>query len=207
MRVSKEQAALNRQRIIDTASRLFRERGIDGVGVADLMKEAGFTHGGFYNHFPSKEALAAEACGAAFEGALSGLLEALSQGKGRSGAALSRYVEQYLTPRHRDDASGGCPMAALAVDAGRQAEEVQAAYATGLESVVSVFARQLSELEPEDTGGEAASRERALRLVSEMVGALVLARAVADAQPELSEEILRASRRPFSRQQTRARRE
>jgi len=205
MRLSKEQAARNRQHIIDTASRLCRERGIDGVGVADLMKEAGFTHGGFYNHFASKEALAAEACGAAFEGALSGLMEALGQGRGGSGAALSQYVQQYLTPTHRDDPSGGCPMAALAVDAGRQAEEVQAAYATGLEAVVSVFARQLAQQKAEAKGGDAASREHAMRLVSEMVGALVLARAVADANPALSEEILSASRRPFSKQEPRAR--
>jgi TetR/AcrR family transcriptional repressor of nem operon len=205
MRLSKEQAARNRQHIIDTASRLFRERGIDGVGVADLMKEAGFTHGGFYNHFSSKEALAAEACGAAFEGALSGLMEALDQGRGGSGAAFTQYVQQYLTPTHRDDLSGGCPMAALAVDAGRQAQEVQAAYAAGLEAVVSVFARQLSQ-QKEDKGGDAASREHAMRLVSEMVGALVLARAVADADPALSEDILRASRGPFSKQEPRARR-
>ncbi|MFP2908002.1 TetR/AcrR family transcriptional regulator [Pyxidicoccus sp. 3LFB2] len=199
MRVSKEQAARNRQSIIDTASRLFRERGVDGVGVADLMKEAGFTHGGFYNHFPSKEALVVEACGSAFEEALAGLMKSLDSGKGRSGAAFSRYVEQYLTPRHRDDASSGCPMAGLAVDAGRQGEEVQSAYAAGLEKVLEVFAGQLSRSAPDAKGEDSATRERAMRLLSEMVGALVLARAVAEANPTLSEEILQASRKSFSK--------
>ncbi len=199
MRLSKEQAARNRQSIIDTAARLFRERGIDGVGVADLMKEAGFTHGGFYNHFPSKEALAVEACGAAYEGAIAGLKESLDAGKGRPGAAFSRYVEKYLSPAHRDDASSLCPMAALAVDAGRQGEEVQAAYAQGLESVLAVFADQLSRPESGGKAEDAAARERALRLASEMVGALVLSRAVADANPSLSEDILRASRKGLGR--------
>ncbi len=87
MKLSKTQAARNRQKIVDVAAQLFRERGVDGVGVADLMKAAGFTHGGFYNHFPSKEALAAEACGSAFQASISGLKAALADRNG-DGAAL-----------------------------------------------------------------------------------------------------------------------
>ena len=196
MRVSKEQAARNRQTILDTAARLFRERGIAGVGVADLMKEAGFTHGGFYNHFPSKEALAAEACGSAFNQALATLVEELSREKGRDSSALARYLDHYLSPAHRDDPAGGCPTAALAVDAGRQGAPVQATYAAGIEALLEILVTHLPRMKSARKATEsAAAREQALRTLSEMVGALVLSRAVADANPALSDEILEASRR------------
>jgi TetR/AcrR family transcriptional repressor of nem operon len=200
MRLSKEQAARNRQAILDTAARLFRERGIDGVGVADLMKEAGFTHGGFYNHFPSKEALAAEACGLAFEAALSTLMETLAREKGRDGAALARYLDHYLSPEHRDDPGGGCPTAALAADAGRQGAPVQASYAAGIEALLEILVTHLPRLKSGRKAAEPpAAREQALRTLSEMVGALVLSRAVAEANPVLSDEILETSRRRFKR--------
>ncbi|WP_394824603.1 TetR/AcrR family transcriptional regulator [Pendulispora albinea] len=194
MRLSKEQAARNRQGIIDAAARLFRERGIDGVGVADLMKAAGFTHGGFYNHFPSKEALAAEACASAFENTLAELNTALAAGAGKSGSAFSQYLAHYLSPGHRDDPNGGCPMASFAVDAWRQGDEVQSAYAEGIESVLSAFATQLAKGARGKKTGASAARVQAIRLLSEVVGALLLARAVAGANAGLSDEILEASR-------------
>ncbi|MCP3145235.1 TetR/AcrR family transcriptional regulator [Pyxidicoccus xibeiensis] len=200
MRLSKEQAARNRQTILDTAARLFRERGIDGVGVADLMKEAGFTHGGFYNHFASKEALAAEACGSAFDRALATLVSEIEQDPSRDGLAVARYLDHYLSPAHRDDPSGGCPTAALAVDVGRQGESVQASYSAGIEALLGILVNHLPRLKSGKKAAEpAVAREQALRTLSEMVGAVVLARAVADANPALSDEILEASRRQFGR--------
>ncbi|WP_394845280.1 TetR/AcrR family transcriptional regulator [Pendulispora brunnea] len=192
MRLSKEQAARNRQSIIDAAARLFRERGIDGVGVADLMKAAGFTHGGFYNHFPSKEALAAEACTAAFEGVIGEITARMEAGP--AGSAFWQYLEEYLSPEHRDDPNGGCPTASLAVDAWRQGEQVQGAYADGIEGVLGIFAAQLSKSSSGKKRDAAAARERAVRLLSEIVGAVVLARAVVGANQALSDEILQSSR-------------
>jgi TetR/AcrR family transcriptional regulator, transcriptional repressor for nem operon len=186
MRVSKEQAAKNRQAIVDAASTLFRERGVDGVGVADLMKAAGFTHGGFYNHFPSKEALAAEACASAFSGSIATLREALEEGDGA--AALADFVQGYLTPAHRDDSTGACPTASMPIDAWRQGEPIQVAYAEGLSALADLFTAN----QPAKRGAD--GRARALRTLSEMVGALVLARAVAEAAPALSDELLAASR-------------
>ncbi len=188
MRLSKQQAAKNRQDIIDAAARLFRERGIDGVGVADLMKAAGFTHGGFYNHFESKEALAAEACAAAFEGAIAAMTKLL----GKTESGFRKYIDKYLSQAHRDEPDGGCPTASLAADAWRQGDEFQAAYTEGIRGFLAIFEEQLAKT----TGkkASASARERALRTLNEMVGALVLSRAVAGADAALSEEILRASR-------------
>jgi TetR/AcrR family transcriptional repressor of nem operon len=188
VKLSKEQAARNREQVIEVASRLFRERGIDNVTVADVMEAAGFTHGGFYNHFPTKDALAVEACLATFDKSVSALERASADGVGA-------YVKGYLSPAHRDSASGGCPVSALATEAARHAD-VQTAYATGLEATIEVFAQALVR---SGAAERSDARTRALRLVSEMAGALTLARAVRTAQPKLSNEILRASREPLSR--------
>jgi TetR/AcrR family transcriptional regulator, transcriptional repressor for nem operon len=187
VKLSREQTARNREQVIEVASRLFRERGIDGVTVADVMEAAGFTHGGFYNHFPDKDALAVEACLATFDASVSALERAMEGGVGP-------YVKGYLSPAHRDAAGGGCPVTALAAEAARHAD-VQAAYATGFEATVEVFAEALSR---RGAAGRRDARRQALRLVSELVGALTLARAVRTAQPKLSNEILRASRESLS---------
>jgi TetR/AcrR family transcriptional repressor of nem operon len=196
MRLTKEQAASNRQAILDAAGRLFRTRGFDAVSVADLMDEAGFTHGGFYNHFSSKEALATEVTAAS----LGRSNEALARGSGSNSNALARYIEGYLSPRHRDDPSGGCTIAALAGDASRQGTAVQATFAEGIEALVAIVAGQLLEGAGEGPRAKgkratAAAREEAMRVVNEMVGSLVLSRAVAGANPALSDAILAASRR------------
>src|SRR2546421_954752 len=117
MKVSREQAAQNRERIVETAARLFRERGFEGIGVADLMKEAGLTHGGFYGHFSSKEDLMAKACAraSARSRALWGKLAERAPDD-----PLSEIAGVYLTSRHRDNPGTGCLMAALAADASRQ---------------------------------------------------------------------------------------
>jgi len=213
LRLSKEQAAKNRRGIIEAAARLFRERGIDGVGVADLMKAAGFTHGGFYNHFPSKEALAAEACASAFEGEIAEMTKVFEAAKSEPG--FRKYVEKYLSPSHRDQPDGGCPTASLAADAWRQGDEVQAAYTEGIESVLAAFEDRFSKgktakldkgskadksdkARADKRGNPEVAREQAVRLLSEIVGALVLSRAVAGANPSLSDEILRISREKLS---------
>ncbi|WP_224366685.1 TetR/AcrR family transcriptional regulator [Hyalangium versicolor] len=193
MKLTKEQAAQNRRDILEAAGRLFRERGFDGVGVADLMKEAGFTHGGFYNHFPSKQALAAEMCSGAFERSNSKLASDLEQAPDR---ALKEFLEHYLSLEHRDDPAKGCTLAALAADTGRQPEEVQESFAKGVGEVFGLIAAHLAKAAPDKRkAGEGVPRERAIQMMSEVVGAVILARAVAAADPELSAEILEANRR------------
>jgi TetR/AcrR family transcriptional repressor of nem operon len=181
MRLTREQAAENRRRILAAASRLFRERGFDGVGVADVMAEAGFTHGGFYNHFPSKESLAAESCAAEIERSSEAAAVSLDPAFGRE--AWIDYASDYASPGHRDEPGRGCTLAALAADAGRQGAEVQAAFAHGIERTTALFATATGE-----------PPESALRLLNELVGAIVLSRAVRKFDPALAEKVLEATR-------------
>ncbi|WP_280155752.1 TetR/AcrR family transcriptional regulator [Piscinibacter sp. XHJ-5] len=181
MKVTKAQAEANRAHIVETASQLFRERGYDGVGVADLMAAAGFTHGGFYKHFGSKTDLIAEstACGMAQTAALTG-----------DGADPAEFVRQYLSREHRDSRATGCTMAALGGDAARQPDSVRAAFATGIESLIAALSR----------GGDTApatdasqTRSRIVDLLSHAVGALVMSRACPDDSP-LAGELLEVCR-------------
>lgn len=188
VKLSKEQAAQNRERILDVASQLFRQRGIDNVSVAEVMDAAGFTHGGFYNHFADKSALAREACSAAFERSINATESLLTDG-------LESYLAGYLSPSHRDGPESGCPMATLATEAARH-DDLQTPFAAGLEGTVELFTEALQR---SGVAPRAAARSRALRLVSEMVGALTLARAVRVAEPRLSNEILRACRPTVAR--------
>ncbi|HXN56669.1 MAG TPA: helix-turn-helix domain-containing protein [Myxococcales bacterium] len=189
MRQTKDQTERNRQQILEAAERLFRERGFDGVGVADLMKAAGFTHGGFYNHFSSKDQLAAEASAAAFARTDAALAESL--GRARPDG-WKPYIRQYLSAGHRDDPAQGCTLAALAPDAARKGPQVQARFAEAIETVVGILTAYLAR--KRERGARAAAiRARAVQMLSEMVGAVVLSRAVAAADPALSEEILAAN--------------
>ncbi|MFC8078047.1 TetR/AcrR family transcriptional regulator [Streptomyces sp. NPDC057307] len=182
-RVSKEQAQENRRRIVDTASRLFREQGTAGVSVADLMKAAGLTHGGFYKHFDSKEALVDEATACAFDGVEDPLVARPGADEGDPEAARRAFVDDYLSPRHRDDMAGGCPTAGLAVDMARGAAGSAArhTYAEG----VREFAERMA---GDDDDG--------LARLSTMVGALILARAV-NGDP-LSDALLAAAKAEVS---------
>ena len=128
MRVSREQMAENRERILETAATLFRERGFDGVGVADVMKAVGLTHGGFYGHFSSKDDLAAQALGRAFGNANQWLEEAKAA---EPAAPLQGIAGRYLSPLHRDDPGHGCPVAALGSDIARQGEASRQAATEG----------------------------------------------------------------------------
>jgi TetR/AcrR family transcriptional repressor of nem operon len=181
MRLTKEQAAENRRLILAAAARLFRERGFDGVGVADIMAEAGFTHGGFYNHFPSKEALAAESCAAEID--RSAMANAASLDPEAGHRTWVDLANDYVSRQHRDQPARGCTIAALAADAARQGSEVQAAFADGIERMVSLLANAMGE-----------PREHALRLTSELVGSIILSRSVKKSDPALAEQILEATR-------------
>lgn len=195
-RITQEEKARNRQHILEAAGRLFRLRGVEAVGIAELMSDAGLTHGGFYNHFASKNELVAAVCAASFNESLDGLAQTVAEGDGEGGPPLRRVVAEYLSPRHRDAPDGGCPSASLAADAGREDLAVQHAYARGVEGYLIGFAAELSRVAHEEgrTLEPQEARHQAIGLLSEMVGALMLARAVRKAEPALSEEILNASR-------------
>ena len=180
VRVTREQAAANREKILEVAGALFRERGFDGIGVADIMKRAGLTHGGFYGHFASKDDLAAEITARVL--GRSGWLERLT---GTQKPSFSDVVRQYLSPRHRDDPGRGCLFAALGSDVVRQPRSVRRAFTEGLRLRVDALAR----LAPGRSA--AVRRQKALATMAELVGALILSRAVDD--PKFSDEILEAA--------------
>ena len=181
MKVSREQAAENRERVLGVAAQLFRERGFDGVGLADIMKAAGLTHGGFYGQFASKEDLMAQASARAFAGGVawwSRLAAAAPE------QPLDAVTSRFLSTAHRDQPGQGCWVAALGSEVARQAGPVRHALTEGITDMVDLLAQWMP------GRFKAAKREKALALYAGMVGALVLARAVDDAA--LSEEILQA---------------
>lgn len=184
MRVSREKAAEHREHIIEAASALFRARGFDGVGVADIMKAADLTHGGFYGHFDSKDDLVAEASRRSMARAEDNWRTVVADSGGKPFAALLKH---YLSPRHRDDPGKGCAFAALSGDAARCGKEVRRAFTEGLEPLIDILAAALPR------GSAATRRRKAVAAMAELVGALALARAVDD--PRLSDEILDAARR------------
>ena len=181
--MSRERAAENRDRIVDVAGRLFRERGLDGIGVANLMKAAGLTHGGFYGHFESKEDLEVQACTRVL--ARSG--ERWNAVAANAEAPLDALLDSYLSGRHRDGTGEGCIYAALAADVARQKNPtLRRCFTEGLRSSIDTLVRIIP------GRSRAARRQKALACLSTMVGALILARAVDDT--ELSDEILAAAR-------------
>lgn len=174
MKVSREQMAKNRLRILDAASRLFRGRGFDAVSVAEVMKAAGLTHGGFYGHFSSKDDLVAQTLAHALT------IDTVGDG------GLNAYAKEYLSPRHRDNAASGCPTAGLAAAIRHQSPAALSAMAQGLSAQIDRLSKSLPEL-------DVANRRRAaIGSWAAMVGAVILARAVDD--PKLSEEVLEQTR-------------
>ncbi len=178
MRVSKEQAAENRERILKAASRLMRERGIAGVGVDALTEAAGMTHGGLYSQFGSKERLVEEAVAYAITAKAQDLPEVF---------ALRDYVSEYLSAAHRDAPGNGCPLAALCFEMPRQSRGVRERFTAGLQGMVRRLADNMS-----SDKKRRQRNEEALATVASLVGAVVLARAVND--PKFSDDILRATR-------------
>ena len=173
MRVTREKAAENREKIVATAARLFRENGFDGVGLDAIMESAGLTHGGFYRHFRSKDDLAAEAVA-------HGL--ATRTGGWQRCRPWRRWSLAYLSPEHRANRGNGCMIAALGSDMTRQGKGVRRALAADVRAQIDRLAGWT------DGPNAAARRRRAIATLAGMVGALILARAVED--PTLSDEIL-----------------
>jgi TetR/AcrR family transcriptional repressor of nem operon len=181
---SKASKANTHARLVATAAARFKERGIDGISLADLMKDLKLTHGGFYKHFASRDELVNEALELALEQSGQALRERVNEGKD---AGLSRFVDFYLNDAHRDDRSGGCAVAALAADASRKNTDVQAKFRAHIESNIDVLSKATA-------GGSAAdARAKALLMLSTLYGALLMARAVGGSP--LSREILQTVRR------------
>lgn len=187
-RVSREQADKNRLAIEDAASRLFRERGFNGVSVADLSSAAGLTHGGFYGHFDSKDALAAIACGKAFGQAEQRWARRIEARPGDKPAVFGAIVDAYLDTANRDNPGKGCPAVAFAADVAREPGHmpVRASYVEGVKTMVGQMA-SLSDAADAD-----ATHARALVQIAAMVGALSLARATGG--DPISEQFLAAVR-------------
>lgn len=186
MKVSREQVALNRERIVETAARLFRQKGYDGIGVVDLMKSAGLTHGGFYGHFASKEDLLAEATAHAFKKSVGRWRERAAAAPNAPATAMAGIGDSYLSVRHRDGPEAGCSITSLGPDIARLGPKVRQALTEGAKGQIAV----LEELVPGED--QAAKRKQALTTYAAMVGAIVLARAVDD--EEMSLEILETVR-------------
>jgi TetR/AcrR family transcriptional repressor of nem operon len=198
--VSREQAAENRLAIVAAATQLFRERGVEAVGLNELMKHAGFTQGGFYNHFESKAALVAEVLASAMAGGIAELAESARAPVDESTTALRRYISHYLSQAHRDDIDHGCPVAGFAGDAPRLGAGAQSHFVGGLDDQITILAGLIAESGSlTAAGGRRMLRERAVSLHCEMVGALVLSRSVAQAAPALSNEILKSAKRDVTR--------
>jgi TetR/AcrR family transcriptional regulator, transcriptional repressor for nem operon len=181
VKVSREQAAENRERILDAATQRFRERGFAGIGVADLMKEAGLTHGGFYGHFASKEDLIAQACARASDRSRARWARLSERAPDNPLAEIARV---YLTPQHRDSPGAGCLIAALGPDVARQGPAVRDAVTAGVRAALDFLSRIVP------GRSRAAKRRKAIASYASMVGGMVLARAVNDRV--FSKEILDA---------------
>jgi TetR/AcrR family transcriptional repressor of nem operon len=189
--VSREQAAENRRAIVAAATRLFRERGVEAVGLSELMKHAGFTQGGFYNHFKSKADLVAEVFASAMAEGNAELASNARAPVDASTTALRRYISWYLSQAHRDDIDHGCPVTGFAGDAPRLGAEAQSHFAGGLDDQITILAGLIAESGSLAVAGERRTlRERAISLHCQMLGALVLSRSVAQTTPALSNEIL-----------------
>ena len=176
MKVSKETSARHRAALLEAASRLFRERGFEGVSIADIAAEAGLTHGAFYTHFASKDALCAEV---------------VDRGIGESEAMAKavpnrRRVEFYLSAGHAADRAKGCAIAALSGDVARESPEVRAAFSRSIDHLFDV-------LTSEQPAGTRRPRDPGIVSLATRIGALVLARATTD--PKLRNEILSAAKR------------
>lgn len=176
--------AATHARIVETAASAFRSHGVAGIGVADLMKSAGLTHGGFYAHFPSKAHLVAEAAETASMQSFATLQQAVAKRRpGRSG--LTALLRAYLSRAHLESPEEGCLLAALGSELPRESPEVRAVATRRIEALLELIEQQLPE--PED----AARRDRALATLSGLVGALIIARTVDD--PALARALLRAT--------------
>jgi TetR/AcrR family transcriptional repressor of nem operon len=189
MGYSKASKANTHARLVEAAAARFKERGIDGISLADLMKELKLTHGGFYRHFDSRDELVAEALALALARSGETMCERLFDGAKGDGTQpdLAGFIDFYLNEAHRDGRAGGCAVAALAGDAPRKSVQVQAQFREQIERNIAA----LSEALPPNAAAD--SREQALVMLSTLYGALTMARAVGDSP--LSREVLRTVRK------------
>ena len=178
MRKSREEAAETRKRIVRAAASEFREKGIVATGLADLMKAAGMTHGGFYKHFESKDELIAEACAEATQEVLERL---------EAQPTINAAVAGYLSTRHRDTPASGCPFSAIGSELARTDEKTRDVATAAFERLVGLLA---------GNSNEKAARRRALVAAATMIGAVTMSRVVND--PKLSAEILREAEKSLT---------
>ena len=184
MRYSREHKLETHARIVKKASVRLREKGAHGIGVADLMKEAGLTHGGFYAHFDSREALVIEAFGYAMDRAAERWRKVVEQTP--PDKRFSTIVEGYLTPLHRDDPGNGCAIPTLGAEIARESPKTRKAFAAKLERMIDMLAEQIPQVPRK------AARKQAMAAIATMMGTLVLARVAGNG--DFSDEILGAGR-------------
>jgi TetR/AcrR family transcriptional regulator, transcriptional repressor for nem operon len=184
VRVSKDKAAANREALLQAADRLFRERGIDGVGVAEIAKEAELTHGALYAHFPSKEALAAEAFRHGFAGNV-----ARTRAREGDRPSFEERLGGLLSAQMRDSFESGCPMAASASEIGRQGCVVSASFTEAFEQCMGMIEESLETVIPPRR-----RRRLAIAAVAAEIGAIAASRAIAKTDPALADEVLEAVR-------------
>jgi TetR/AcrR family transcriptional repressor of nem operon len=178
MRMSQQEKEKSHARIVESAAQLLRERGLEGASVGEVMKAAGMTHGGFYKHFDSKEALVAAAIDAAFA-EFTNALE-----RGEPDEAVAAYRARYLSDGHKNHPGIGCPVAAVGEEIGRAPDGLKAAFGKGVRRIVAALARVMK-------GSAQAKEAAAFREFSMLVGAMVIARA---SDPETARAVLAACR-------------
>ena len=181
MKITKEKSDENRAALIAAASRLFREKGIDGVGVAEISKAAGLTHGALYAHFKSKEELSAAALAWGMEQANAKLYSDTVDGE----PDVDHFLSYYLSPQQRDDYAGHCAMAASASEIGRQDEATSASFTEGYMVMVRAFERKLAANNP---GADALPV--AMGIVAAMIGGVAVSRATVGARPAVAAQVL-----------------
>jgi TetR/AcrR family transcriptional repressor of nem operon len=184
MRYSAEHKLETHARIVKKASVRLREKGAHGIGVADLMKDAGLTHGGFYAHFDSREALVIEAFAHAMDRSTERWRKLAEQTPPEK--RLATIVDSYLTTVHRDDPGHGCAVPTLGADIARESPKTRKAFAAKLEQMIDMLADQIPNV------SRMAARKQAMAVLSSMMGTLVLARVAGTG--EFSDEILAAGR-------------
>jgi len=176
MKVTRDKAAANKEAILSAAARLYREKGIDGIGIGELSRSVGLTHGGFYGQFPGgKEQLAAEAVTRTFESNIADW---------RAAKSIPALVKNYLTQKHVDSWAEGCPIPALGADVARNGGTVSTSFTKGVEDLIDILVPLI------DSGTEEEKYQESLRLLSSIAGAMLIARATDDR--ELAKRILEA---------------
>ncbi len=181
MKVTREKAAENRERVLLAAGTLFRQRGIDGVSVANIMKAAGLTHGAFYGQFKSKDDLVAQSIARALSNSRQAWIAQIEKDKDEPFKAMAKA---YLTTRHRDNSASGCALAAIGDELSRSSHAVRHAATTEVKVLIDALSGLTSGRSRQER------RKRALAAYSSMIGALLLSRVVDD--PAMSAEILAA---------------